>query len=97
MLSQLYGNQSILLWNGNPQQGAQAINEFYQKFPTCKHEITSYDAQPLFQFNQMSVVVHIHGSVSHAGEKSINFTQVFILIKEENTQYVIGSDVFRFV
>jgi hypothetical protein len=83
LLEKLYGQQSILLWNGNPSSGATAIAQFLTSLPISEHEILGYDSQPIIQKNTLDVLVSVNGVVQF-GDLRNNFNQVFVLTKQES-------------
>jgi NTF2-related export protein 1/2 len=92
LISKLYGENAVLVWNGNPYIG-QEIGSFLLQFPLTKTEILSYDAQP----TQGDLLVQSTGLIIYGNEKPKAFSQVFILKSSGGTQYSIASDTFRFV
>ncbi|KAI8900305.1 hypothetical protein BC833DRAFT_618608 [Globomyces pollinis-pini] len=97
LVSSYYAEQSIMLWNGNPFSGSQQINTFILSFPTTEHVILSYDAQPIPQLkDDMDFMLTVYGTVAYGKSKPKKFSEVFVLTKH-NSQYLIGSDTFRFV
>nr|KAJ3421726.1 NTF2- export protein 2 [Polyrhizophydium stewartii] len=56
-LANLYGETSVLVWNGNTTQGAAAIARSYLDFPISDHEVLSYDCQPLTESSDILVTI----------------------------------------
>jgi NTF2-related export protein 1/2 len=103
LLEKLYGQQSILLWNGNPYSSSSQIVLFLQSLPITEHEILSYDSQPIILQQNMDIVVQVYGVVIYNTKDRKGFSQTFVLTKQETACIiqlildVIGSDTFRFV
>lgn len=103
LLPKLYGDNAVMLWNGNPFQGSPSITEFLTSFPDSKHKILSFDAQPILQGN---VLLQVSGSVSYPTSQQQDerqpkaFSQSFILLPAPGgalNHSIIASDTFRFV
>ncbi|KAL2911957.1 hypothetical protein HK105_208567 [Polyrhizophydium stewartii] len=97
-LANLYGETSVLVWNGNTTQGAAAIARSYLDFPISDHEVLSYDCQPLTESSD--ILVTISGNVRYGDEQRRKlFHQSFVLRQrpESKGNYFIVTDTFRFV
>lgn len=46
-LPQFYRQSSSLLWNGKPFQGLDGLRQLIQNMPMTKHDIQSFDCQPV--------------------------------------------------
>jgi len=46
-LPKFYRESSSLLWNGKPIQGLDDLQRFIQNMPPTKHELQSFDCQPV--------------------------------------------------
>lgn len=47
LLSKLYMETAVLVWNGSSVTGNSDIQAFLEKLPASEHQIISLDAQPL--------------------------------------------------
>ena len=47
LLSKLYMDTGLLIWNGNSVMGCMEIQQFLEKLPASEHHIVSLDAQPM--------------------------------------------------
>ncbi|KAF3937380.1 hypothetical protein ABW19_dt0205809 [Dactylella cylindrospora] len=95
-LASLYRPTSLLTFEGNPSQGAQAIVEKLASLPFQKiqHKVATTDAQPL---PDGSIIVLVTGALLFDdSEHPQNFSQTFLL-KPEGGSYFVANDVFRLV
>jgi len=86
----------MLTFEGTPIQGSAAILEKLTSLPFQKveHKITTLDAQPSNPASP-SLIVNVTGLlVVDGGENPLQFSQVFHLIPENNSYYVL-NDIFR--
>ena len=47
LLSKLYMETAVLVWNGSSVTGNTEIQAFLEKLPSSEHTIVSLDAQPI--------------------------------------------------
>ncbi len=47
MLNKLYQDSASMVWNGNPVQGSEKIQQFLDKLPISVHTVDSLDGQPI--------------------------------------------------
>ncbi|KAH9961065.1 hypothetical protein BC827DRAFT_1260578 [Russula dissimulans] len=95
-LAPLYRESSMLTFEGNPTQGANAIIEKLTSLPFGKvlHKVTTLDAQPSSQ-SIASLIVNVTGLlVVDDSPNPLQFSQVFQLIPEGGSYYVL-NDIFR--
>ncbi|KAJ1327331.1 hypothetical protein BSLG_010673 [Batrachochytrium salamandrivorans] len=100
MLGQLYSDSSVLVWNGNPVQGATNIAQTYLSFPITDHEVLSYDCQPMISHESSDIIISISGNVRFGDEQRTKlFHQTFVLRPkaESKGNYFVVSDTLRFV
>ncbi|KAJ9508807.1 hypothetical protein V8C86DRAFT_1803566 [Haematococcus lacustris] len=93
-LGTLYQDQSMLTFEGQKLQGAQAIVAKLQALPfgTCKVNIVSKDFQPSISGG---IMVFVTGNMQVEGESNaMKFSQVFHLMPF-NTSFVVTNDMFR--
>ncbi|KAF8842494.1 nuclear transport factor 2 [Paxillus ammoniavirescens] len=95
-LRSLYRDHSMLTWEGEPHQGSANIEHKLSSLPFSKveHKVTTIDAQPSSP-TIASLIVSVTGLlVVDDGQNPLNFSQVFHLIPEGGSYYVL-NDVFR--
>lgn len=96
VMSGLYSDASLAIWNGNTQSGASNIMNFYQSLPGTVHKVQSLDCQPVLSSSN-TVLISCKGTVKFDGEASEKrFSQDFLLNKEGEV-WKVGSDCFRFL
>lgn len=99
MLSKLFDEQCVSIWNGNDLRGSNdVIIKFIVDLPPTEHDIRSIDAQLIQNdnFPQNSVMITVVGTVKYKNNQTYNFHQFFIIIAKDNVWKVV-SDVFRFI
>jgi hypothetical protein len=95
-LTPVYRDHSMLSWEGTPIQGSAAINEKLTTLPFQKvvHKITTLDAQPSSP-TVASLLVSVTGLLQvDDGENPLQFSQIFHLIPDGASYYVL-NDIFR--
>ncbi|TFK46018.1 nuclear transport factor 2 [Heliocybe sulcata] len=95
-LQSLYRDTSMLSFEGQPTQGAAGIAEKLTALPfqRVQHKITTLDAQPSSP-SVASLIVSVTGLLLvDDGENPLQFSQVFQLIPEGGSYYVL-NDIFR--
>jgi len=95
-LSNLYRDNSMLTFEGNPLQGTTAIVEKLVGLPFAKvqHKVTTMDAQPSSP-TVASLIVSVTGLLLvDDGTNPLQFSQVFQLIPDGGSYYVF-NDIFR--
>ncbi|KAJ5505556.1 Nuclear transport factor 2 Eukaryote [Penicillium expansum] len=99
-LTSLYRPESMLVWEGNQQQGTQNIMSALTKpeLKTIKTMISSTDATPSVN---SGVLVVVTGSlaIDNAFDKPLNFTATFSLqpIPGQPGGFFIYSHIFRLI
>ncbi|KAF8352272.1 nuclear transport factor 2 [Amanita rubescens] len=95
-LMPLYRDESMLSWEGTPIMGRAAIVEKLTNLPFQKvvHKVTTRDAQPSNP-SVASLIVCVTGLlIVDDSENPLQFSQVFHLIPDAGTFYVL-NDIFR--
>jgi len=95
-LGPLYRDTSMLTFEGAPIQGVSSIIEKLTSLPFQKvqHKVTTRDAQPSSQ-SVASLIVNVTGLlVIDDSPNPLQFSQVFHLIPEGGSYYVL-NDIFR--
>ncbi|KAK9805517.1 hypothetical protein WJX72_002958 [[Myrmecia] bisecta] len=93
-LAGLYQHDALLTFEGQKQQGTQAIMAKLTSLPfqTCKHHVSSIDAQPSLT---QGIVVFVTGQLLPEGETNpLKFSQVFHLAAAGGS-FVVTNDLFR--
>ncbi|CAM6085579.1 unnamed protein product [Calypogeia fissa] len=91
----LYQDQSMLTFEGEKIQGAQAIVSKLTSLPfqQCKHHISTVDSQPSGPAGGM--LVFVSGNLQLPGEEhQLKFSQMFHLLPAQGSFYVF-NDIFR--
>jgi len=97
-LGPLYRDQSMLSWEASAFQGSTAIVEKLAGLPFAKvqHKVSTIDAQPSSP-TVASILVSVSGLlIVDDGEHPLQFSQVFQLIPEGGSYYVL-NDIFRLI
>ncbi|KAJ3343506.1 NTF2- export protein 2 [Gonapodya sp. JEL0774] len=93
---------SQLIWNGNHFQfSREVLQQLFLKLPSSKHEVQSYDCQPVIG-PERSITLVVNGTVQYGKDNLKAFTQSFLLdpVPEPNnagSSYYVAVDNFRFV
>lgn len=93
-LSSLYSDQSMLTFQGERFQGAQAILQKLTglAFQRCQHQLSSVDAQPSLSGG---ITVFVTGHLLPEGETNpLKFSQVFHLVPVGGS-FIVSNDMFR--
>ncbi|TPX38044.1 hypothetical protein SmJEL517_g00069 [Synchytrium microbalum] len=105
----LYRETSAILWNGQAFSGGTQFAAFYSTLPQSKHQVHTYDSQPLFadQSNvqqyldstkKWDIIIQVSGSVKYADNPWRAFSQTFILTPDPDPTkkvYFAGTDLYR--
>lgn len=97
LISRLYLDTGILIWNGNGIEGKDDIQKFWVELPASDHSITTLDAQPItgpVVANQLTFLVKVSGQVKYQDKPTKPFNQNF-LITAVGDKWKIVSDCFR--
>ncbi|GAA5990107.1 hypothetical protein JCM5350_001103 [Sporobolomyces pararoseus] len=98
-LAPLYRDHSMLSFEGQQFQGANAIVEKLAGLPfeSIKHQVATMDAQPAAT-DKASMIVLVTGQLLTGGDSNpLNFSQTFHLIPEGSGGYYVFNDLFRLV
>jgi len=96
LLGTLYRPESMLTWEGTQRRGVTDILEKLTSLPFTKvvHQVTTVDAQPS-SLTVASLLVNVMGFLKiDEGEHPLQFSQVFQLIPDGGSYYVL-NDIFR--
>ncbi|XP_015586198.1 NTF2-related export protein [Cephus cinctus] len=97
LISRLYLDSAVLIWNGNGIEGKDHIQKFWIDLPSTNHTITTLDAQPITGpavADQLTFLVKVSGQVKYQEKSSKPFNQNF-LITAVGDKWKIVSDCFR--
>ncbi|XP_014235155.1 NTF2-related export protein [Trichogramma pretiosum] len=97
LMSRLYMDTAILVWNGNGVEGKDKIQHFWTELPASDHTVITLDAQPVTVpavANQLTFLVKISGQVRYHEKSAKTFNQNF-LITALGDKWKIVSDCFR--
>ncbi|KAK1270436.1 Nuclear transport factor 2 [Acorus gramineus] len=92
----LYQESSMLTFEGEKLQGAQAIvaKLVGLPFPQCLHKITTTDCQPSGPGGGM--IVFVSGTLQLQGEQHpLKFSQMFHLMPTPQGSFYVLNDIFR--
>jgi len=92
----LYQEGSMLTFEGEKIQGAQAISNKLNGLPfqQCKHNISTTDCQPSGPAGGM--VVFVSGNLQLPGEEhTLKFSQMFHLLPTPQGSFYVYNDIFR--
>ncbi|QDZ21075.1 nuclear transport factor 2 [Chloropicon primus] len=95
-LGSLYQDTSMLTWEGQQMQGAQAIVQKLSSLPfqSCTHHVSTMDCQPSGQTG--GIIVSVTGQLLVEGEQHpLKFSQVFQLMPSTPGNYFVLNDIFR--
>lgn len=98
LISRLYMDTAVLVWNGNGTTGKEEIQKFFAELPTSSHTYSCFDSQQIpgsAVGNKLAYVIKTAGNVSFQGRQARLFQQNFI-ITAEGDKWKIVSDCFRF-
>eukprot|EP00051_Salpingoeca_urceolata_P003064 m.54929 g.54929 ORF g.54929 m.54929 type:complete len:138 (+) comp12493_c0_seq2:305-718(+) len=95
-----YAPDAVLVWNGNPLNGAEPIANFFGGLPPTKHTIEVLDVQPcplLGHPMPLPLLVTVKGLVKYGKSPSKSFSQTFMLKPPAPGAgtYVVANDCFR--
>ncbi|XP_058792450.1 NTF2-related export protein-like [Phymastichus coffea] len=98
LMSKLYMDNAILIWNGNGIEGKDQIQNFWTDLPPSVHTINSLDALPITVpavANQHTFLIKVSGQVKYQNKKiGKSFNQNFTITALDN-KWKIVSDCFR--
>ena len=92
-LADLYTDDSMLTYEGDPIKGVQSIMEKLGSLPELKYEVITFDAQPSVNDG---ILCTIGGNLYiDNGDNPVKFAQTFHLQKGGNFGYYCLNDMFR--
>ncbi|CAI2384918.1 unnamed protein product [Moneuplotes crassus] len=92
-LAQLYTEDSMMTYEGDPIKGGAAIMEKLNGLPKISHKVITFDAQPSVGDG---IVCMIGGDLIIEGnENPVKFAQTFHLQKGGDFGYYCLNDMFR--
>ncbi|XP_014206401.1 NTF2-related export protein [Copidosoma floridanum] len=68
LMSKLYMDTAILVWNGNGVEGKDQIQNFWTELPISEHSVITLDAQPITGptvASQLTFLVKVSGQVKY--------------------------------
>ncbi|XP_006454166.1 hypothetical protein AGABI2DRAFT_147534 [Agaricus bisporus var. bisporus H97] len=98
-LPKFYRESSSLLWNGRPSQGPDGLTQLIKNMPSTKHDVQSFDCQPVPGTSPPSLLVIVSGNVTYGRGPSGNppntpaktveghpraFSQTFMLVPDSS-------------
>ncbi|XP_044733787.1 NTF2-related export protein isoform X2 [Chrysoperla carnea] len=97
LMSKLYLDTGILVWNGNGTSGNDQIQKFLMELPTTDHTLNTLDAQPIIDSavaGQLTFLIQVSGNVKFQDKQPKSFQQNF-MITAQGDKWKIVSDCFR--
>uniref|UniRef100_A0A7S4MNW5 Nuclear transport factor 2 n=1 Tax=Odontella aurita TaxID=265563 RepID=A0A7S4MNW5_9STRA len=92
-LAGLYNEQSMLTFEGQQHQGAQAVIAKLQGCGPVQHVVKSMDVQP--SSNQSAILIFVTGTIKIGGDNPLHFCEMFQLVSTGPGAYYVHNDVFR--
>uniref|UniRef100_A0A7S3J6U0 NTF2 domain-containing protein n=2 Tax=Euplotes harpa TaxID=151035 RepID=A0A7S3J6U0_9SPIT len=92
-LADLYTDDSMLTYEGEPIKGVESIMAKLGSLPEIRHQVTTFDAQPSVNDGILCMIggdLFIDGS-----DNPVKFAQTFHLQKGGKFEYYCLNDVFR--
>eukprot|EP00929_Paragymnodinium_shiwhaense_P006135 TRINITY_DN1089_c0_g2_i1.p1 TRINITY_DN1089_c0_g2~~TRINITY_DN1089_c0_g2_i1.p1 ORF type:complete len:128 (-),score=29.75 TRINITY_DN1089_c0_g2_i1:75-458(-) len=91
----LYGETSMMTWEGEQFQGAAAITQklVSLSFKTVQHQVTKADIQPS---PPGAILIAVSGNLAvDGGSNPLKFAQVFRLAQTPQGGWFVQNDMFR--
>ncbi|GKY94461.1 hypothetical protein MPSEU_000412000 [Mayamaea pseudoterrestris] len=92
-LAQLFTQNSMMTFEGQPFQGAESIVQKLTNMGKITHEIKSTDVQPSATEN--CIVIFVTGNLRIDGGNPLHFCEFFQLISTGPGQYSVHNCIFR--
>eukprot|EP00921_Rhytidocystis_pertsovi_P000329 GHVQ01000649.1.p1 GENE.GHVQ01000649.1~~GHVQ01000649.1.p1 ORF type:complete len:129 (-),score=17.97 GHVQ01000649.1:755-1141(-) len=90
----MFGQHSMLTWEGQQFQGLQGIQEKLLALPRATYQVSSFDCQPVYD---NGILVTVSGDVTIEENPPMKFMQVFVLRRAPAGSYYIFNTIFRLV
>lgn len=97
LMSRLYLDDGLLVWNGNGSNGKENIQKFFHDLPVSEHTIVTLDAQPIMEapgFPQQTYLIQVSGVVKFVDSPPRPFQQTFMVTAQVD-KWKVASDCFR--
>lgn len=108
VISKLYMDTGVLVWNGNGMTGDDRIQKFILELPASEHVLNTLDAQPIVDSSissQQTLLIQVSGTVrftdyqvsgtfKYTDKLEKSFQQTF-MITAQGDKWKIVSDCFR--
>lgn len=98
VISKLYLDTGLLVWNGNGINGNEKIQKFLMDLPASSHNLKTLDAQPISESlvaNKLTYLIQACGDVVYQNDDVKKpFQQTFLLVAVDG-KWKIASDCFR--
>lgn len=97
-LSEMYHDQSTLIWNGQPFKGKNGIAKFYKNSETTETTLQCLDVQIIPPTSDIvDMIMIIAGGKVKQKDAMLNFSRTFLLGPNapQSTEYLIVSDTVR--
>lgn len=100
VISKLYMDTGVLVWNGNGTTGDERIQKFILELPASEHVLNTLDAQPIVDSSissQQTLLIQVSGTVRYTDyqdKQEKSFQQTF-MITAQGDKWKIVSDCFR--
>ncbi|GLV42747.1 NTF2-related export protein 1 [Carabus blaptoides fortunei] len=97
LMSRLYLETGVLVWNGNGTVGNERIQKFFMDLPPSDHTLTTLDSQPVIDPSvggQLTYLIQVSGTVKFQNKTPKSFQQNF-MITAQGDKWKIVSDCVR--
>lgn len=97
LMSRLFLDNAIAVWNGNEVIGKDNIQQFFISLPDIEHTVLTYDVQPVIDetiSNQQTLLLVVAGTIRIKRQTSKPFQQTF-MITAQGDKWKIVRDCFR--
>ncbi|XP_018327201.1 NTF2-related export protein [Agrilus planipennis] len=97
LMSKLYLDTGLLVWNGNGVAGNERIQKFFMELPPTDHTVITLDAQVIPESavsGQLTFLIQVSGTVKYQDKLPKNFQQNF-MITAQGDKWKIVTDCIR--
>ncbi|KPJ18209.1 NTF2-related export protein [Papilio machaon] len=98
LISKLYLDTGLLVWNGNGITGNEKIQKFIMDLPGSTHVLKTLDAQPIAESlvaNKLTYLIQACGDVTYQNDNTRKHFQQTFLIVAVDGKWKIVSECFR--
>ncbi|XP_071564412.1 NTF2-related export protein-like [Temnothorax nylanderi] len=92
MVSSMYVEHSFVIWNEHTIAGKEEIKNLWQKLPTSRHMIDSFEACAIAA-DQTMFMVKINGFVEYEGYRRLKIRNSLMITAVDNTWKVVNDSI----